>query len=144
MKVVVDTNILFSALINPTGKIANIILNNHSIFDFYAPSTALEELTNHRFKLSKASKLTYHEIDRLTEILMRHISVIDFKSISKSSRVTAVEMLMDIDKFDIPFLALSIDINAKIWTGDKKLTNGLLSKGYKDVMDTAALGILAK
>ncbi len=35
-----------------------------------------------------------------------------------------------IDEKDIPFLALSIEFQAPLWTGDKTLKRGLLAKGY--------------
>jgi len=35
MKIVVDTNIVFSAILNTKGKIGQLILNGSKFFDFY-------------------------------------------------------------------------------------------------------------
>jgi predicted nucleic acid-binding protein len=42
----------------------------------------------------------------------------------------ANELTVDIDPFDIPFVALSIYLDAYLWTGDKSLYNGLQGKGF--------------
>ena len=35
MKIVVDTNIVFSALINTQSRIADLLMNSLNVFDFY-------------------------------------------------------------------------------------------------------------
>jgi predicted nucleic acid-binding protein len=37
---------------------------------------------------------------------------------------------LEVDLKDIPFVALSIELNAPLYTGDNKLKNGLLAKGF--------------
>lgn len=51
MIVVVDTNIIFSGILNPDGIIGNLLLNSQNIFHFYAPSFILEELEKHHLSL---------------------------------------------------------------------------------------------
>jgi len=36
----------------------------------------------------------------------------------------------DIDESDTPFVALTIELKALLWTGDKKLKEGLKKKGF--------------
>lgn len=48
MKVVIDTNIIFSGLLNPNGKISDLLLNSSDKFDFYSPTYVLDELENHK------------------------------------------------------------------------------------------------
>ena len=43
-------------------------------------------------------------------------------------------MCKDIDEKDTPFLALSLELKLPLITRDKKLYNGLLEKGIKDVI----------
>lgn len=57
---------------------------------------------------------------------------------------SAEKMLKNIDLDDAPFLALSKHIKAPIWTGDKKLYNGLLQNGYKQICNTQQLLSLLK
>lgn len=53
MKIIVDTNIIFSGLLSPNGTISDLLLNSSDVFDFYSPTFVLEELENHRTKLLK-------------------------------------------------------------------------------------------
>ncbi|WP_077349912.1 PIN domain-containing protein [Algoriphagus sp. A40] len=48
-------------------------------------------------------------------------------------------MVEQIDEFDAPFVALSLKMNTYLWTGDKKLKNGLLLLGFDQVIDTNLL-----
>ncbi|MQY80111.1 MAG: hypothetical protein GH151_13115 [Bacteroidetes bacterium] len=36
MRIVVDTNIVFSAIINTHGKIGDLLMNSDNVFDFYS------------------------------------------------------------------------------------------------------------
>ena len=38
MKIVIDTNIIFSTLLNSNGTIGNIIFNSNKTFEFYSYS----------------------------------------------------------------------------------------------------------
>lgn len=51
----------------------------------------------------------------------------------------AFELIHDIDLKDLLFVALAIQYNCKLWTGDKKLIKGLRNKGFDQVIDTSEL-----
>ena len=40
------------------------------------------------------------------------------------------DLCRDIDEKNIPFVAVTIELDGLLWTGDKKLRNGLESKGF--------------
>lgn len=44
MNVVVDSNILFSAILSPEGKIHDLLLNSERAFSFFAPVFLIDEL----------------------------------------------------------------------------------------------------
>jgi len=44
MRIIVDANIIFSAILNTNGKIGDILLNSHKIFEFIAPRFLKEEI----------------------------------------------------------------------------------------------------
>jgi predicted nucleic acid-binding protein len=129
VKIVVDTNILFSGILNPNGSISDILLNSQEHFEFYAPTFVLEELENHHKKLMKISGLTESDIVFLKRQLFKHIELIDLENIHQSNWQESMELVKDIDEFDAPFIALSIELEAPLWTGDKKLVKGLSEKG---------------
>lgn len=58
MKVVVDTNIIFSAMLNPSATIGQIILygQRHRQFEFFAPNLLKDEIKRHRNKIIEVSK----------------------------------------------------------------------------------------
>ena len=64
---------------------------------------------------------------------MNH-ELIDDEIMSKSK-----ELLIDVDLDDVPFLAMAKNLNAKLWTGDKKLIKGLKKKGFNDIVSTEDL-----
>lgn len=55
------------------------------------------------------------------------------------SKLIFKDLVKDIDKKDMLFVALSIQMDLKLWTGDKKLIQGLRAKGYKNVIETKEL-----
>lgn len=59
--------------------------------------------------------------------------------INQNSWTKAVELTHDVDEDDTPFVALTIELNAVLWTGDKKLLNGLTNKGFKSIVSTQQL-----
>ncbi len=97
MKIVVDTNIIFSALIGPDGTISDLIFNSQGILNFFSPESIEVELQRHRSKLAKYSKLTSNEIDKLYNSLMKRIEIIDLSAISNESWNKAVDPVKDID-----------------------------------------------
>ena len=52
----------------------------------------------------------------------------------------AEALTIDIDPDDISFVALSIFLDAYLWTGDKSLYNGLKNKGFERVISSFELG----
>ena len=134
MNVVVDTNIVFSALVSSSGTIPEIIIAPFSHFKFYTSEYLFEELENHKIKLQKASRLTEKEINKAKTELFKYINIISLEIIPQEIWQTAEELTFDIDPDDIPFVALSIFLDAYLWTGDKVLYNRLKNKGFDRIV----------
>lgn len=62
-KIIVDTNIIFSCLVNSHGTIGDLIFNSKDYFDFYSNQYMQFEIRKHWEKLKKISKLTNDELE---------------------------------------------------------------------------------
>jgi len=139
MKIVIDTNIVFSALISSSSTIPEIIIAPYSHFNFYTSEYLFEELERHKQKLQKASRLTEKEIEKAKTTLFKYINTISLGIIPQKIWQEAEALTFDIDPDDISFVALSIFLNAYLWTGDKVLYNGLIDRGFEKVVLTSEL-----
>ena len=45
----------------------------------------------------------------------------------------------DVDYNDLLFIGLAIELKGRLWTGDKKLMNGLAKKGFNQFITTIEL-----
>ena len=131
--VIVDTNILFSALLSSQSRFADVLLR--SGHRFYVCEQVLVELFKHKEKLVKASQLSEDEIARLYHILLRRITIYKEDLIAPEHRAAAYALCSDIDVTDTPHVALTLELNGLLWTGDKTLKDGLKRKGFTHFFD---------
>lgn len=75
MKILIDTNLLFSAIIKPEGKISEIILNPKFGLNIFGCYFSYIELFKHKNKMLKVSKLNETE---LLEVMYQIIKRINF------------------------------------------------------------------
>jgi predicted nucleic acid-binding protein len=141
-KIVVDTNIVFSAILNSGSKIGKIILHSKKHFQFYTCDFLKVELLKHRTKLLKLTKLSPAGLDELEFLILKNISFINEGLIPEQTLIETEKELMDIDLNDTPFVALSKHIKAKLWTGDKALTEGLQRSNFIETLTTFELSVL--
>jgi predicted nucleic acid-binding protein len=136
VKVVIDTNIYFSALLNSSSYIGDIILKYGNDIQFYSPKFLLSEIEKHRSKIVKISKLNLIEISQVERYLNAKISFISEDLINDSNWRLSAEILENTDVKDVPFLALAFQLEAKIWTGDKKMIQAISTIFPDIVIDT--------
>ncbi len=128
LNIVVDTNIIISSLINPKGYEFELIYFNE--IHLYVPKMIFFELFKHKDKIINYSKLSEEDVLELFYELIKKLEVVDEKQIPGRYFKRTYEILKDIDLNDIPFVALALFLELKIWSGDKKLKIGLKNKGY--------------
>jgi predicted nucleic acid-binding protein len=128
--VVVDTNLIFSALIPKASKIREILFESN--LTFYTPNFLITEIYTHKDKLIKNSKLSDSEFYLYFNGIIERIKFIPADFIGKESRQQAYDLCKNIDVKDTPFIALAIELGIPFWTGDKKLKDGLRLKGFHD------------
>jgi predicted nucleic acid-binding protein len=51
MIIIIDSNIVFSAILNSQSKIGQLIINSSNIFRFYTVSLLKDEIERHKDKL---------------------------------------------------------------------------------------------
>jgi putative PIN family toxin of toxin-antitoxin system len=137
MKVVVDSNIIFSALLIKNSKIRDtLLMKNHH---FYSPNYFFNEIFKYKEKILRCSKLDEVELYEYLRRILENIQFIRKDVISKENRLIALDLCKDVDEKDTPFIALAIEIDAYVWTGDKKLKKGLKEKGFSKFADTGLL-----
>jgi predicted nucleic acid-binding protein len=126
-------------LIGSGSIIPEIIISPYGNFKFFTSEYLFEELEEHKSKLQKASKLTEKEIEKAKTELFKYINIISLDIIPQEVWQEAEVLTFDIDPDDISFVALSIFLNAHLWTGDKILYNGLQNKGFNNILFTSAM-----
>jgi len=127
-RIVVDTNILFSALIKRKNKFRDVIFSGE--YELYSCSYSVEELFNHKDKMLRASKLTEAELHIEIQTIFKYIHFVEDEIISDSKLKEAYQLCKDIDEKDTVILGLAMELDALLWTGDKELIKGLNEKGY--------------
>lgn len=141
MKVVVDANVVFSCILRSDGSIGALLLNNDAA-EFYAPEFLKQEVRKHRTKLLRLSKLSEGAIDLAISQTIRSITFIEEAAVEHRYRAKAEALIADVDVFDVPYVALALQLKCRLWTGDKRLHRGLLLNGFEDVISTEEFGPL--
>jgi predicted nucleic acid-binding protein len=139
VNLIVDTNIVFSTLLNPHSAIGEILMNVQDEFKFFAPELLKDELKRYNQKLVAYSKLDSKTLSDIETLVLTTINFVSEASISEQSWIQAFALTKDIDEDDTPFIALGIELNAKLWTGDKVLSKGLAKKGVDLIVTTSDL-----
>ena len=117
MEIVVDTNIIISALLKD-GITRRILLL--SPFDTYTIVGAQEEIDAHKKELIHKSKITDEQFEYLIQLIFSKMSLISPVDI-EPFRDIAMEIMKDIDIDDAPFLALAMNLNSPLWSNDRHL-----------------------
>ena len=111
-----DTNILIAALVR--DSLTRSILLNPNL-ELFTPEYVLVEIQRHTELISKKSGLDPNHIELVFSLLTQEITVVPQEEIAEALP-WAEELIGDIDKKDVPFLALAAAIKADgIWTMDK-------------------------
>lgn len=142
MKIIVDTNIVFSAILNSSSRIAKILLNSRGYFQFFTCNYLRIEIKRHRNKLLKITGLPEDKLLELEALIMLNITFIDERLIPQELLVNTEMQLKAIDPNDTVFVALTKQLEGKLWIGDLQLYNGLKPKLFKDIFLTSEIALL--
>jgi predicted nucleic acid-binding protein len=129
-QVVVDTNILFAALVGRQSRLREMLLTEAGI-NFCCPRFVFTELFKHKERILAATSLSEDELLEALNSLFAHIQFLDESAIPIGHWLEARRLCVDIDEKDTPFVALALYLNAPLWTEDDELKEGLGAKGFK-------------
>ena len=137
--IVVDANILMSALITQQGRVAATLLDAGERYRLVSRHFLYVELFKHKEKLVKLSRLSEANfLDYLLGILNR-IEFLSESLLPIDTLEQARLLVQDVDPRDAYYVALALHQNARLWTGDRKLADGLQAKGVTFLCTTADL-----
>ena len=135
-KIIVDTNIIFSCLLNSQGTIGDLIFNSENIFDFYSNQYMRFEIRKHWNKLLKISKMTELELETSYNKMLTKLTFINEELIPQMDWQKAEALVADIELDDADFVALTRHLKGGLWTGDKPLYEGLKAKRFRSIYNT--------
>ena len=128
--IVIDTNIIVSALISKNQSVLREIFNTTILL--VSPKFVIVELFKHSPKIQKVTKLSKDEMLELLSNIINQIKFYDESLISIGSWTEAYRLCREIDLKDTPYIALALELNAKLWTKDLVLKKGLKKKGFNN------------
>lgn len=118
MRIVLDSNILFSALIKDSIT-RHLILEYEGYFLF--PQYVFEELEKHKDYIQRKSRLSEGEFNDLLNIILQKVYIIPNDLLDKHRR-KAQALVSHIDPDDSVFVACCLAYPGSIlWSDDKKL-----------------------
>jgi len=116
VKLVVDTSILFAALLK-RSTVRELLLN--PLFEFYVPEFCIEEIEKHVEEIADRSGLSVKNVYLLLGVLLSSVQVMPAEKILKKYR-EAEKIIGKMDRDDVPFIALALSFpNDGIWSEDK-------------------------
>lgn len=136
IKIIIDSNIVFSALLNTESRIGRIIINGGKNYRFIAPEFTRYEVLKYKAKIMNLAKLDELAFIEVFDLIFGNIHVVNHSLIPLSNYSKAEYLCSTIDLDDTVFVALTDFSKGKLWTGDMKLITGLKRKGYKRIITT--------
>ncbi|PIN75091.1 hypothetical protein COV18_05030 [Candidatus Woesearchaeota archaeon CG10_big_fil_rev_8_21_14_0_10_37_12] len=117
MELVIDANIIFSALIKDSYTRYFLLFSNHS---FCVPEFVFEEINKHILEIKEKTGLSQPEIKEILFNILTHskINIIPFEEF-QNLKDQAAGISPDPD--DIHYVALALKQKCAIWSNDKKL-----------------------
>lgn len=72
-------------------------------------------------------------------MILTNLTLVSEELISERNWLAAYEFTKAVDEDDTPFVALALELNTKLWTGDKVLAKGLRAKGANLIISTTEM-----
>lgn len=127
--VVIDANRIFSELIAANHQLRRAFTSLPKT-RFICPKYVFVEIFKHKERIADASGLAEPDLLSLLHSVLERIEFIDEDSIRLGSWTEAWRLCREVDENDTAYVALALDQDAELWTGDRVLEVGLRKKGF--------------
>ena len=128
MKVIVDSNIIFSALLKSPNRYCDTICLSND--EYYTPKFMFLEIFKYKERIVRQSRMTEEEVLEMLYRLLLNLRFFDENLISTRNFLRAFQLVKDTDRNDLVFVALTFEIDGKLWSSDLELKNGLRLGGF--------------
>ena len=107
MRIVIDSNIVFSAILNLDGKIGQLLINGNKYFDFYTISLLRKEIFKYQGRIADLINSKPEKVDEIFRTVTNHIQFVDDTILTDGELKNAIELTKGIDEDDTMFVALN-------------------------------------
>ncbi len=130
LRLVLDTNIIISALINKKSAIRDILLTDK--ITFYLPELVLAELLKHKELLCRKTSLSQKEVFFTIFYLLSKVEIVKKEAFLENLE-KAKNIMENIDIKDSEFVALALSIeNDGIFSNDRHFDNSGIKRWTVD------------
>lgn len=134
--VVIDTNVVISALISGNEDILQKLLSLDQAF--YSTHILVVELFDHSPRIQEKTHLDAERLREFLRIVLNKVRLMDDGVISISSWVEAMRLCRDVDMDDLSFVALALELEAQLWTRDTRLKTHLVRNGFTNFFEPSS------
>jgi predicted nucleic acid-binding protein len=126
---VIDTNVIFTLLLRRDTFLRRRFMTDTTHVCF-CPRFCFVELFKHKERIAQASALTEDELLECLYELLARVRFIEEWNIRIGTWMEARRFCREVDLKDTPFVALTLHVDGRLWTGDAELKAGLRAKGF--------------
>jgi len=116
MDLIIDANILISAIIATKGKTCELLFSEK--LNLFAPELLLKEFYEHKEEILRKSQLSEEELESALSIIFSRIKFVSFTEFE--SFISKAENICP-DPKDTEYFALALKFDYAIWSNDKEL-----------------------
>jgi len=115
MRLVIDTNVIISAIIK-SGLTRDIIISK--TMKLLTPDYSLEEIEKYKEYICSKIGITKEDVEILINYIFENIEIVPLEDYKKDLN-KAKEIMDKIDKDDTPFIAAALALNCGVWSDDE-------------------------